>query len=127
MKKHIHRHLQNTRAPAPNDGETDVFNPTRYKSLPKLQRLGVESIDYDGNGDNVINEQIDANNQQNNFEDGAWGGGDRNRALSCNDLKQEEEEEDDAYVEFIGPPNTSNSSKFIANSLKINKKNRRPT
>lgn len=59
------------------------------------------------------------------------GGGDK-AVSSVNDLtkndvnEHDDDDDDDHFVEFI-QPNTSNPTDFIANSLKINKKNRRPT
>lgn len=100
-----------------SDGESDVFNLNRYKSEPKLPRRSFELIDYDNNVDheNIINERIDAKKyEKENLEDGAWGGV-GNRALSS----------DNMYVEFIRP--TSKSTEFIANSLKMNEKNRKST
>lgn len=104
-----------------SDGEVDVFNPTRYKSEPKLPRLSFEPIEYDiEHQDNMKNEQIDTENPG----DGAWGGFE-NKSLSRINLKKRGN--DDVYVEYIRHPSTSNSTEFIAKSLDINKKNRSPT
>jgi hypothetical protein len=108
--------IKRERTTTSSSEEADVFNPTRYKSEPKLRRLFYDPIDYDDfDGDNKKNEQIESENQRAESEDGAWGGI-RDRALSS----------DNMYVEII-KPSTSRSTEFIANSLNINKKNRRPT
>lgn len=108
----------------------------RYKSEPKLFRYSYEPIEYNAQQENDINQQEnDINEQENDINeqiyadirtneenrDGAWGGV---NALSHNDLRQHD---DDSYVEILRNPSVAKSNEFIANSLKINKKNRRRT
>lgn len=100
-----------TRSMILSDEELDAFSPNSMRSPNKMQRFTFDPIEHDADRDE-------------NSQGGARGGI-GSRSMSYNDLNPED---DDAYVEFIQKPTAiSNSTEFIANSLNINKKNRRPT